>query len=251
MRHILFIFTAFLFMLFGSCKKESKNGTDSVLTGSHGTFENNAIKVNSDMRNYRLVVPGNLDLSKENGLIFAYHGLGIDSKDLMPVYTELNDMAADLNAIIVYPEAQNGSWGLNTTQTNKDLSFFTTLFSKIKSAYKIDPKKIHAIGMSNGAYFCHILAKNNSHVFSSIAAHSGMIGLEFALGINASTKYPVLLIHGKNDPIFDITIARNDLKKYKNENHPSKLIEVPDIGHEWASKININDSISAYFKQHY
>lgn len=224
---------------------------DSALNGSHGTFENNTLVVNDEPRFYRLVVPDNLDLNQENTLIFAFHGLGIDSKDFMPVYSELNTLAREMNAIIVYPGAQHGSWGLNSIQTQKDLDFFSLLLTKIKTAYRIHPERINAIGMSNGAYFCHILAKHQSEVLSSIAAHSGMVGLEFVFGINASRKYPVLLIHGTNDPIFNITTARNDLQKYQNENHPAKLIEVTDLGHEWAGSIHINDSIANFFEQHY
>ena len=125
------------------------------------------------------------------------------------------------------------------------------LLEKIKQSYKIDPNKVHITGMSNGAYFCHILAKNRSESIASVAVHSGMIGLEFIFGINAKRKYPVLLIHGQKDPLFSIETAENDYKKYLNEKHPAKLIKVPNIGHEWASKININDSIYSFFMNHH
>jgi polyhydroxybutyrate depolymerase len=235
-----------------SCQKESKASkeiSETELTGNYGTFENNQIIVENEVRNYRLVVSSKLNLNQTNALIIAFHGLGIDSKDLMPVYSNLNQLAEKMNAIIVYPSSQNGSWGLNQKQIDKDLKFYQILVQKLKLGYKIDEKKIHITGMSNGAYFCHIVAKNNSETIASVAAHSGMIGLEFILGINAKRKYPVLLIHGVNDPIFNISTARNDELKYKNEKHKAHLIEVKNLGHEWANKINVNDSIYKFFNE--
>ncbi|MBK7008126.1 MAG: hypothetical protein IPN73_08385 [Saprospiraceae bacterium] len=242
---IIYSFLFFLFTL-SSCNKDKDL---SELNGKAGTFENNAITVDGETRNYRLVVSEKLNLQNPNKIIFAFHGLGIDSKDLMPIYSKLNDLAENINAIIVYPNAQNGSWGLNQKQTDKDLKFFKVLLKDIKSKYAIDEKNIHITGISNGAYFCHIVAKTNSEKIASVSARSGMIGLEFILGINSTRKYPVLLIHGDKDPIFDINIARGDLSKYKNENHKAKLIEVNDLGHEWANKININDSIAVFINQ--
>ncbi len=238
----------FSFIALFSCNNKD-DVVDSILNGKAGTFENNTIIVDGEARKYRLVVSEKLNLQTPNKIIFAFHGLGIDSKDLMPVYSELNVLAEKINAIIVYPNSQNGSWGLNQQQIKKDLRFFELLIKKIQAHYTIDEKNIHITGMSNGAYFCHILAKNNSEKVASVSAHSGMIGLEFIFGLNANRKYPVLLIHGEKDPIFDINTARNDLNKYKNEKHKAKLIVVSDLGHEWAKKISINDSILIFMNE--
>ena len=232
-----------------SCKKDKDPVLDTELTGKAGTFENNIIAVDGEERSYRLVVSSKLNLTTPNKIIFAFHGLGIDSKDLMPVYSKLNELAESSNALIVYPSAQGESWGLNQKQIDKDVTFFELLLAKIQSKYAIDENNIHITGMSNGAYFCHIVAKNYSEKIASVTAHSGMIGLEFILGINAKRKYPVLLVHGIKDPIFSITTARNDLSKYKNEKHPAHLIEVDDLGHEWANKVNINDSIAVFINK--
>ncbi len=216
-----------------SCKDRENKILDTPLRGEAGTFENNVLMVDGEMRHYRLVVSPALNLDTPNKIIFAFHGLGIDSKDVMPSYTGLNVLAESLNAIMVYPNAQQGSWGLNEQQTDKDLRFFNLLLERIRSAYAIDTRNIHIAGMSNGAYFCHILARHNSERIASVSAHSGMIGLEFVLGIHAKRKYPVLLIHGLKDPIFSIQTARNDLNKYQKEGHQARLIEVADLGHAW------------------
>lgn len=191
-----------LLSLFACKKSDDKKNSDTLVFGGSGTFETLVIDVDNTERKYRLEVAPDIDLQKENPLIIAFHGLGIDSKDLMPFYTNLNTMAKNMKALIVYPQSEKGSWGLSSAQIEKDIKFYDLLLSKIKSSYKIDTKKIYITGMSNGAYFTHILAKNKSTEIASVVAHSGMIGLEFVLGINATRKYPVLLIHGKQDNIF-------------------------------------------------
>src|SRR5262245_31336134 len=60
-----------------------------------GTFPSEKITVGKQTREYRLVVPKTVDLAKPAPLVFAFHGMGIDSKDFMPKYTKLDDLAAD------------------------------------------------------------------------------------------------------------------------------------------------------------
>ena len=61
--------------------------------GTVGTFSNRHIEVNQTSRVYRLFVPDTVDLEQPIPLVFAFHGFLIDSKDLMPIYTGLSDLA--------------------------------------------------------------------------------------------------------------------------------------------------------------
>ena len=45
------------------------------------------------------------------------------SKDLMPRYTKLDELAADKKFILVYPEAEGRSWGLLPEKVKTDLAF--------------------------------------------------------------------------------------------------------------------------------
>src|SRR5262245_32820799 len=71
----------------------------------HGDFASETVKVGEVQREYRLVVPKSVDLAKPAPLVVAFHGMLIDSKDLMPVYTKLNDTAAKHRFRIAYPNA--------------------------------------------------------------------------------------------------------------------------------------------------
>src|SRR5262245_53583484 len=59
----------------------------------HGEFGAETVKAGNATREYRLVVPKTVDLAKPAPLVVAFHGMLIDSKDVMPRYTHLSATA--------------------------------------------------------------------------------------------------------------------------------------------------------------
>ena len=215
-----------------------------------GNFPSEKVKVGAGTRAYRLVVPKTVDLAKPAPLVIAYHGMFIDSKDLMPRYTKLNDTAEKHRFLLAYPEAVGKSWGLAPDKVQSDLAFFDALLAKLTSEYKIDPDRIYVLGMSNGGYFAHLVGKERSKVVAAVASHSGPLGLQTAFGINAERKFPVLIIHGDQDKLLPVTWARDNRDRYTKEGHEVKYVEIPGLGHMWATGANINETIWSFFEEH-
>src|SRR5438105_1836219 len=111
-----------------------------------GEFASETLKVGNVAREYRLVVPKSVDLSKPAPLVIAFHGMFIDSKDFMPKYTKLNDTAAKHQFILAYPEAIGKSWGLAPDKVRDDLAFFDALVARLTADYKIDADRIYVLG---------------------------------------------------------------------------------------------------------
>lgn len=216
----------------------------------HGEFASETLQVGGVARVYRLVVPNSVDLQQPAPLVIAFHGMLIDTKDLMPKYTKLNETADKHAFIIAYPNALDKAWGLKPEKVRADLAFFDALVAKLSSDYKIDPNRIYVLGMSNGAYFAHLVGKERSKTVAAVAAHSGMLGLQTMLGINAERKFPVLIIHGEQDRIFPIQTARDNRDKYLKEGHEVKFVELPGVGHMWGTKANVNETIWQFFADH-
>jgi polyhydroxybutyrate depolymerase len=84
----------------------------------------------------------------------------------------------------------------------------------------------------------------------AVASHSGPLGLQTLLGINAERKFPVLIIHGDQDRIFAVDIARGNRDKYLKEGHEVKYVEPSVGGHMWGTKANINETIWQFFADH-
>lgn len=96
----------------------------------HGEFAGEIVKVGDTTREYRLVVPRTVDLSTPAALVVAFHGMLIDSKDVMPKYTRLNEAAEKHKFILAYPDAIGKSWGIDPAKVKNDLAFFDALLSK-------------------------------------------------------------------------------------------------------------------------
>lgn len=218
--------------------------------GEAGEFPAATIKVGETSRVFRLVVPKSADLRKPVPLVVAFHGILIDSKDLMPLYTRLNDTAEAHKFIIAYPNAIDRSWGLSPEKIEADLAMFDALLAELKKHYKIDSQRIYVLGMSNGGYFSHLLARERSQTIAAAASHSGPLGLQTLLGVRAPRKFPVLIIHGDKDPIFPVAFAQENRDKYTREGHEVKYVEVPQLGHMWATEAKINETIWEFFEKH-
>ena len=216
----------------------------------HGEFAAESLKVGMDQREYRLVVPKSVDLKKPAPLVFAFHGFLIDSKDVMPVYSKLNEAAEKHRFILVYPNALDRSWALTPDKMVKDLAFFDALLKKLTADYAIDPERIYVTGMSNGGYMAHFVGKERSKIVAAVACHSGALGLQTFLGIGAARKFPVLIIHGDKDNIIPVSFARENRDKYMKEGHEVKYVEVPGLTHWWATDAGINDTMWKFFADH-
>jgi len=118
----------------------------------HGDFGSETLKVGDAKREYRLVVPKTVDLANPAPLVVAFHGMLIDSKDVMPQYTKLNETAEKHGFIIAYPDAIGKSWGIAPEKVKNDLAFFDALIRKLAATYKIDQDRVYVVGMSNGGY---------------------------------------------------------------------------------------------------
>ena len=219
-------------------------------TGTHGTFVDEKLKVGTQERLYRLMVPKLLDLKKPASLVVAFHGMGIDSSKVMPHYTKLDNLAAEKKFILVYPEAVGRSWGIDPKKVTADLAFFDALVTEISSKHEVDANRIYILGMSNGGYFAHLVGKERSTKVAAVCSHSGPLGLQTILGINAERKFPVMIVHGDKDFLFNVKIARDNRDKYEREKHEVNFVEVPGLNHFWAVDAKINGQIWEFFEKH-
>ncbi|MBM3982059.1 MAG: hypothetical protein FJ304_17710 [Planctomycetes bacterium] len=248
MRHILP-----LLVLACGCSRPAPvvvGGGDDEPRGAHGTFPDEAVNAAGKSRAFRLVVPASVDLRAPAPLVVAFHGMLIDSKDVMPRYTKLDDLAAAKGFVLVYPEANGKAWGLLPDKVSADLAFFDALLADVRAKYRIDPARVYVLGMSNGGYFAHLVARERAHTVAACAAHSGPLGLETLLGVRAARKFPVMIVHGDRDPVLSVAFARENRDKYAREGHEVKYVEVPGLGHEWATGAGINEQLWEFFAGH-
>jgi polyhydroxybutyrate depolymerase len=248
---------AFSLTLFPACSRVAWTPTSVEAAPTNptaepkaGTFPDESLVVGGQKREFRLVVPMSVDLSKPAPLVFAFHGMGIDSKDLMPKYTKLDDLAAARKFLLVYPAAQGRSWGLLPDKVKTDLAFFDGLLEHLHKRFQVDSDRVYVLGMSNGGYFAHLIGAERSKTVAAVASHSGPLGLQTLGGIKATRKFPVMIVHGDNDRLLPVDWARENRDKYKAEGHEVKYVEVAGLGHMWATGEKINDQLWEFFEKH-
>lgn len=217
--------------------------------GARGLFPDEKMRVNARTRSYRLVVPDKIDGQAAVPLLLAYHGLG-DSKETMPVYSRLDQLAEQRRFILVYPNASKQRWHIAPEAAREDVAFFDELYDYLTARYNIDRNRVYLTGMSNGAFFINLLASERSDRIAAIGVHSGGIGLVSLKPLQVRHKYAVMIVHGDKDQIVKLETARNTRDVYIREKHPVEYLELTGLGHVWGERVGINEKMWEFFLEH-
>ena len=84
-----------------------------------------------------------------------------------------------------------------------DVRYFSALLEELERVLPVDPARIYAIGMSNGAAMAHRLACALAPKISGIVAVGGANQVAFAQGCTPARPVPILQIHGEEDPCWE------------------------------------------------
>lgn|GEM_PF-754466 len=217
--------------------------------GGQGVFAEGKLEVGDKKREYRLIVPKSVDLTKPTPLVFAFHGL-FDSKNLMPMYSQLDKLAEEKGFILVFPNGLNRHWSIIPALAKDDIAFFDALYARLTAEYNVDLNRVYLTGMSNGAYFSNLIASQRTEIIAAIATHSGGIGFVAAKPPEGKHKYPVLVVHGVDDSIVNIDEGRKQRDLYLKWGHKVEYVEVPGHNHFWAHKVDVNHKIWDFFVAH-
>lgn len=230
--------------------KEVPVRSSSGSGGKVGTLPNETISADGQDREYRLVVPKSVDPKQPAPLLFAFHGFLIDSKDLMPVYSQLGKLAEEKGIILAFPNGQNRAWRLLPQLAKNDIAFFDALYEHITTSYNVDLNRVFLAGMSNGGYFTHLLASERSDKIAAICSHSAGLGAVAFAEPKVDHKYAVFIAHGSADTIVKVREGRATRDAYKKWGFPVKYVEVPNLNHFWAVKADINHQMWDFFLEH-
>ncbi|MDA7527964.1 dienelactone hydrolase family protein, partial [bacterium] len=164
-----------------------------------------------------------------------------DTPETMAAYSQLDTLAALHGFVLVYPAVADSNWDTRSApadSTNSDLLFIDHLLPNLINQYKLNPRRVYAIGMSHGATFAQLLAATRSSQIAAVVAHSGTPPQIDSLPTYTS---PTLLIIGDDDPAYDSVIHHATKSKLP-------YISVPGPAHEWS--IHHNNDIWQFLSGH-
>jgi len=204
MKQIIFsIFS--LTLLITSCNKTTNSTPAPTTLRVEGSMT-----VDNRTRTYLLNLPPNYDESTGFSLILALHGGGGKASQMESDYL-LTEKANSAKFVIVYPEGVQSegilgarTWNAGTCcdyaveKNIDDVKYISLLIDDLLKKYpKINPKKVYATGMSNGAMMSYRLACELSNKIAAIAPVAGT--LLTTQPCKPSRPVPILGIHSKLD----------------------------------------------------
>jgi polyhydroxybutyrate depolymerase len=195
-----------------------------------------SLDVRGTVREYLLVLPRSVG-SQRVPLVVALHGTG-DSPEAMSRYTRLDELANKHEFVLVYPQARRGMWqvmGDDPQADNHDIRFMDALIPRLSSQFNVDPRRIYAVGMSNGASFALLWSAQRSEQIAAVAAHSGTAPADTPMPQRA---FPVILLTGAEDTSATVDAMRAAAESYRESGHSVELRVVEGLGHEWSPTQN-------------
>ncbi len=133
-------------------------------------------------RFYELHVPPSLDTTKPVPVVFVFHG-GLGQPAAIRWQTKMDGVSDKNGFIAVYPagsgplggrslltwNAGGGAMGYAAKRQIDDMAFVRAIRNDLSGFFDLDPSRVYATGLSNGAQLCYRLAREMADVFAAIA----------------------------------------------------------------------------------
>jgi polyhydroxybutyrate depolymerase len=159
-------------------------------------------------RTYRLYVPESYDPNQPTPLVLSLHGFASNAGQQME-FSQWNRVADEHNFIVVYPQGSGTPPGWNSGRIGgrmaelfprpDDVAFIRALLDHLDETLCIDPARIYATGLSNGA---GMSSRLGCELADRIAAIGGVAGAYTPPETcDPGRAVPVIAFHGLDDPI--------------------------------------------------
>ena len=154
-------------------------------------------------RQVRVHVPASYDPTRATPVVLNLHGLASDGADQARVSHLI--ATSDANGFIaVHPNGTGSTRGWNggdccnpaASSGVNDTAWFSTLLDELESKLCVDPRRVFAMGLSNGAFMAHRLGCELSDRIAGIGAVAGVIGIDTC---TPSRPVAVFHVHGTSD----------------------------------------------------
>jgi polyhydroxybutyrate depolymerase len=159
------------------------------------------------VRSYLLHVPK--QLTQPAPLVIVMHGY-TGSADSIMSYSGMNEVADDEGFVVVYPQGTvdqkgnaffNVGYEFHSGSSVDDLQFIRDLVAHLQGELALNPDKVFATGMSNGADMSYLLACQASDLIRAAAPIAGIMMKETFETCSPSRPLPIFEVHGTKDEV--------------------------------------------------
>jgi polyhydroxybutyrate depolymerase len=164
------------------------------------------LNVNHLARTFLVHVPQGIKPGQKAPLVIALHG-GATNASTMERFSGLSETAKKYGFVVVYPNGTGRlqrmlTWnsgnccGYAQKQNIDDVAFIRDMIGYLTSRFNIDPSRVYATGISNGAMMAYRLAVEIPDKIAAVAAVSGTLNVDPDL---VRAPMPILHFHGTED----------------------------------------------------
>lgn len=176
-------------------RREARQGVSQDAAGTLSTLD-----VDGLTREFHVHVPATVGPAP--GAVLVFHGGG-GSGEMMIGQNPMVPAADAGGFIAVFPEAYDGNWTdgrIATMDGPNDVAFVRTLVAHLARTYGVDPSRVYATGISNGAIFTHKLACDAPGMIRAIAPVAGNMPESLMANCSPRNGTPVMMFNGTADP---------------------------------------------------
>ena len=191
-------------------------------------------------RTYRIHIPQSFSREKPVPLVVALHGGGGTGMHMERLTLDgFNTLSDKEGFIVVYPDGIERHWNDGRTKVRyrthrekiDDVGFLSALIDRLIEERNVDPRRVYATGMSNGAMMSFRLACEVPHKLAAVAPVGGAMPVEQKQLCKHTTPICVLVMANTMDPCVpwgggQIRVAFRPL---------GTVLSVPDSVQFWAA----------------
>ena len=153
-------------------------------------------------RTYLLYVPSTYRPAHPVPLVLVFHGAGGWPRQ-MARHTGFTALAEREGFIVAYPAGLGRRWndGRGFRTPHDDVGFIRALLDTLGRELSIDPRRIYATGISNGAMFSYRLACDLPGIFAAVAPVAGAMPAALVPACEHGTPVALAAFQGTADPL--------------------------------------------------
>ena len=174
-----------------------------------GTFERRTMLIQGRERTYFVYSPPSQTGKASKPVVFLLHGGGGADGYEMAKRTGINRIAHREGFLVVYPYGVDGQWNDGRGKTFRraddntdvdDVGFIAAILDELIQSGSADPKRVYAVGLSNGGMMTYRLGIELGDRLTAIAAIIANLPANLA-NQKPVRPLPVLIMNGTADPM--------------------------------------------------
>lgn len=192
----------------GSLHAQARSATASA-DGGRRTLDLASVR-----RSYLLHLPATHRPGEPLPLLLVFHGAGGDAAGIAR-HTGLTEAATSRGYAVVYPDGMDRRWndGRGRHARQDDVGFIRVLLDSLGRELQVDPRRIFATGISNGAGLAFRLACELPGTFAAIAPVAGALPTALEARCTDTAPVAVVMFQGTADRLMpydggDLSLGR-------------------------------------------